>query len=281
MSFEPTKDELQVFTVLQTRYREQYAEAVKRETDSMMADAAARGLVRSGYAVSSKERIKAENLEKYADNLLAGLLDRFAAIYGTLSLEMLDWIDNRLEESTVLLQTDEATQRAYLRAKQKRMIELGTLRARLARAGQSIGERARSGSTAEYDCFICHAFEDKEAAAAPLAKELARSYRVWYDDFALTLGDSIREKIERGLRGSRYGVVILSPRFFSKGWANAELSALLAKQTASGEKVILSIWFDLTREDVLREAPLLVDRKAVVWSRGLDNVVAEIAHVLG
>ncbi len=75
-----------------------------------------------------------------------------------------------------------------------------------------------------WDIFICHATEDKKEIAGPLAKELkARGLEVWYDDFSLKLGDSLRQSIDRGLSQSRFGVVILSSHFFEKHWPQQEL----------------------------------------------------------
>ena len=69
----------------------------------------------------------------------------------------------------------------------------------------------------EYDVFISHASEDKADVARPLAAHLQKlGLRVWLDEFELTLGDSLRRKIDHGLSKSKYGLVILSPAFFSK-----------------------------------------------------------------
>lgn len=88
------------------------------------------------------------------------------------------------------------------------------------------------------DFFISHASEDKEAVARPLADELkARGFRVWLDEFELRLGDSLRAKIDEGLRVSRFGVVILSPAFFSKRWPQQELNGLAAREMSGGRKV--------------------------------------------
>jgi len=69
------------------------------------------------------------------------------------------------------------------------------------------------------DVFICHASEDKDAIARPLAEALReRGHVVWFDEFELEIGDSLRQEIDRGLARSRFGVVILSPSFFEKKW---------------------------------------------------------------
>src|SRR5258706_10107710 len=102
----------------------------------------------------------------------------------------------------------------------------------------------------EWDVFISHASEDKDAIARPLAEALrAKGLRVWYDEFSLTVGDSLRRKIEQGLSNSRFGVVILSHRFFAKHWAEQELNGLATREVG-GEKVILPVWHGVTFEDV-------------------------------
>ena len=83
----------------------------------------------------------------------------------------------------------------------------------------------------EWDVFISHASEDKDAIATPLAEALrAKGLRVWYDDFALKMGDSLRQSIDRGLARSRFGVVILSGYFFQKHWPQQELNGLATRE---------------------------------------------------
>jgi hypothetical protein len=50
---------------------------------------------------------------------------------------------------------------------------------------------------------------------------------VWYDEFTLELGDSLRREIDRGLATSQFGIVVLSPAFFAKRWTNYELDGLV------------------------------------------------------
>jgi hypothetical protein len=69
----------------------------------------------------------------------------------------------------------------------------------------------------EWDVFISHASEDKEDFVRLLAERLrTHGLRVWYDDFTLTVGDSLRRSIDRGLARSRYGIVVISPNFLRK-----------------------------------------------------------------
>jgi hypothetical protein len=132
----------------------------------------------------------------------------------------------------------------------------------------------------ELDAFISYASEDKKEIAEPLAKALkSEGLKIWYDDFSLSLGDSLRESIDKGLSKSRYGIVILSHTFFSKKWPQNELNALFYREV-NGVKVILPVWHNVTQEDVAQYSPILADRYAVKTSDGLEKVVEKIKEVI-
>ena len=67
----------------------------------------------------------------------------------------------------------------------------------------------------EYDCFISHAYEDKDDFVRELAFEQQKmEYSVWYDEFSLTVGESLTKSINKGIKNSLCGIVVLSPHFF-------------------------------------------------------------------
>lgn len=136
--------------------------------------------------------------------------------------------------------------------------------------------------SAEHDMFISHASEDKGEVARPLAEALRdRGLRVWYDEFVLEIGDKLRRTIDRGLAGSRFGVIVLSPDFFRKEWPQAELDGLAAKERSSGEKVILPIWHRLTRNEVLGYSPMLAEVLALNTAvMTIDEMADAIAGVV-
>lgn len=131
-----------------------------------------------------------------------------------------------------------------------------------------------------WDVFISHASEDKDEIARPLADALVNAgLRVWYDEFALKLGDSLSGSIDHGLAGTRYGIVILSPAFFAKEWPRRELDGLNSREISAG-KVILPVWHKVGRADVLRFSPILADKLSVSTDKGLAAVVHDILQVL-
>lgn len=134
---------------------------------------------------------------------------------------------------------------------------------------------------AEYDVFVCHATEDKAAVARPLATALAaREISVWYDEFELQIGDSLRRKIDTGIARSRFGLVVLSHPFFGKGWAQYELDGLVTRST-DDKQVLLPVWHEISKEQVADQSPSLADKVALKTSDlTIDEIADQIAAVI-
>ncbi|HPE72748.1 MAG TPA: DUF1883 domain-containing protein [Candidatus Competibacter sp.] len=133
----------------------------------------------------------------------------------------------------------------------------------------------------EYDVFISHASEDKDEVVRPLASSLkAIGLKVWYDEFELKIGDSLRRKIDRGLATSRFGVVVLSQSFIKKGWTNYELDGLVTK-SVTGEQVLLPIWHNISKSEVVEYSPSLADKVArSTVTHTVEEIANEIAEVI-
>lgn len=132
-----------------------------------------------------------------------------------------------------------------------------------------------------YDLFICHASEDKDSFVRPLADALkTENVEVWYDEFSLKLGDSIRRSLDKGLKQSRFGLVVLSKAFFDKKWPQYELDGLAEREMRGQDKIILPVWHGVTHDDILAFSPSLAGRKAVHSGQGIKRVVDEILDVV-
>lgn len=132
-----------------------------------------------------------------------------------------------------------------------------------------------------YDAFISHASEDKQEFVRPLAGKLTElGLKIWYDEFELKVGDRLRGSIDRGLVNSRYGIVVLSKNFFSKNWPQYELDGLTAREI-EGRKVILPIWYGISKKDVLKYSPPLADKIAIDSSKKtIAEMAAELKEVI-
>lgn len=133
----------------------------------------------------------------------------------------------------------------------------------------------------EYDAFISHASEDKNDFVRPLAENLIQTgLKIWYDEFQLTVGDSLRRSIDKGLSNSRFGIVVFSNSFFEKNWPQYELDGLVTKEI-NGRKVILPIWYKVSKTEVMNYSPSLADKYALDTTKNtIDQIVKELLKVL-
>jgi len=134
---------------------------------------------------------------------------------------------------------------------------------------------------ARYDLFISHASDDKEGLVRPLVVELEKlKVKVWYDEFTLKVGDSLRKSIDQGLANSNYGTVVLSSSFFSKNWPQYELDGMVAREM-NGHKMILPIWHKVSKDEVISFSPTLADKVALNSSiNSIEEIAAQLAEVI-
>ncbi len=134
-------------------------------------------------------------------------------------------------------------------------------------------------SLPEYDVFVSHAWEDKEDFVDEFVEALtALGVRVWYDKNQIKWGDSMRERIDDGLKKSRFGVAVLSPNYIAenKYWTKAELDGLFQLESVNG-KTLLPIWHNLTKQQVMNYSPIIANKLAMTTaSMTAQEIAAEI-----
>lgn len=132
-------------------------------------------------------------------------------------------------------------------------------------------------SDEEYDAFVSHASEDKEDFVDEFVHEMRElDIKVWYDTTELKWGDSLRQRIDDGLRKSRFGIVVLSPNYIAEGkyWTKAELNGIFQLDSING-KVLLPIWHGLSKKQVIEYSPIIADRKAMTTANMTAKEIAE------
>ena len=130
--------------------------------------------------------------------------------------------------------------------------------------------------------FISHDSRDKTTIAEPLAIQLQKFMcPVWYDEFTLRVGDSLRESIERGLKECPKCILVLTPNFLSnKGWSKREYDSIFTREIVEKQRVILPIWHEISVEDVYKFSPVLADRVATQWSLGVEGVARKLLQAI-
>jgi TIR domain-containing protein len=135
-------------------------------------------------------------------------------------------------------------------------------------------------TSVQASCTTCSspsASEDKESIVRPLAHALVdRGVKVWYDEFTMRVGDSLRRKIDTGIARSRFGLVVPSHAFFAKRWTQYELDGLVT-MAVDERQILLPIWHGVSKDEVIGFSPSLADRVALNTS---VSTVAEIADEL-
>lgn len=146
----------------------------------------------------------------------------------------------------------------------------------------SVSSTSEAELVPEYDVFVSHAWEDKESFADEFVNELRKlGISVWYDTSQIRWGDSMRQRIDDGLKKSKFGVVILSPNYIAEGkyWTKAELDGLFQLESIRG-KTLLPIWHDLTKKQVMEFSPIIANKKAMTTaSMTAQEIAAELANL--
>lgn len=129
----------------------------------------------------------------------------------------------------------------------------------------------------EYDVFVSHAWEDKEDFVEEFVEELRNlGIKVWYDKNRIKWGDSMRAKIDEGLKKSKFGVAVLSPNYIAEGkyWTKAELDGLFQLESVNG-KTLLPIWHKLTKKEVMEYSPVIASKLAMNTASMTAKEIAE------
>lgn len=129
----------------------------------------------------------------------------------------------------------------------------------------------------EYDVFVSHAWEDKESFVNEFVDELrGLGATVWYDQSQIKWGDSMRSRIDEGLKKSRFGVAVLSPDYIAehKYWTKAELDGLFQLESING-KTLLPIWHNITKQQVIDYSPIIASKLAMSTAIMTPREIAE------
>lgn len=123
------------------------------------------------------------------------------------------------------------------------------------------------------DCFLCHAWDDRQGAAKQLHDLLeAAGVKVWFSEKDLGLGVPMMRAIDKGLAASKIGLVLVTPALLARlpkeGVADKELSALL-----QGNRLV-PIVHGTTYAALRDVSPMLASRSGLDTSEDTMTVIA-------
>lgn len=124
------------------------------------------------------------------------------------------------------------------------------------------------------DVFLCHAWGDRTTAAKELHDALEeQGVSVWFSEKDIKLGTSLTRSIDKGLRDSRVGIILVTPAFYksidAEGIAEQELSALLRTDR------VVPIVHNTTYEELSEVSLLLASRSGLNTEGSSFKEIAE------
>ncbi|MER5212557.1 toll/interleukin-1 receptor domain-containing protein [Streptomyces sp. NPDC051784] len=127
------------------------------------------------------------------------------------------------------------------------------------------------------DLFLCHAWNDREGSAKELYGHLKTSgATVWFSEEDIPLGSLQMREIDKGLRNSRIGIVLVTPALLesikNEGIAEKELAVLL------GTNRVVPVTHGVTFDELYDVSPMLASHSGLSTKESsLDAVAAKIA----
>lgn len=213
---------------------------------------------------------------------------RFSSIYGVdLSIGSIYTTLQRMEMKALVssaLDLDNGRTRKRYFITQRGANELGEFlnsidkaQNSLENSGNTTSTRENKNSQGEYplDIFLCHSAKDKRFVRR-LAHDLATlGFNVWFDEWALELGDSLHECIGKALLESSYVAVILSPDSVESRWCKDELCQALSQEKKRNSKIVIPVLYRR-----VEPPPFLEDRLYCNFSSSYFVALLQIAGLM-
>ncbi|MFW0797005.1 toll/interleukin-1 receptor domain-containing protein [Gordonia sp. CPCC 205515] len=127
------------------------------------------------------------------------------------------------------------------------------------------------------DLFLCHAWDDRENSAKELYGHLkSNGASVWFSEEDLPLGSLMIREIDRGLRNSRVGIVLVTPALLASieaaGVAEKELAVLLSTRR------VIPVLHGVDFDELNDVSPMLASHAGLnTKGSSLDHVAAKVA----
>ena len=131
----------------------------------------------------------------------------------------------------------------------------------------------------KFDLFISYSSKDKKYVSE-LAKDLqTKGLRVWFDQWEMRPGDRLRDRINSGIRGSRFFLVVLSPNSINASWVKIELDSAMIRELEEQRVVVIPLLKGrISNSDIpgdLKGKNYLDVRKRGGYSKGIERLLAQ------
>lgn len=108
--------------------------------------------------------------------------------------------------------------------------------------------------------FLCHSTENRNLVARLAADLQSAGVDVWYSEWELKPGDSLRRRVDVGIEGASYFIALLTEASLRSEWAKTELDAALVRRI-KGKCRLIPVLYGITDDQV----PATL--QGIVWVR--------------
>lgn len=138
------------------------------------------------------------------------------------------------------------------------------------------------GKFKSYDFFISCASEDGLSISRELFKELNKhKFSVWFYEEQNEKDDNLYSSIDSGISSSHFGILVLTPHYFSKYISKLEFHAFLSKEMSAARKCIIPIGHGMSPSDISKRTKLLSNHQIISSSVGVGKILERIFSVHG
>lgn len=131
------------------------------------------------------------------------------------------------------------------------------------------------------EAFISHDSRDKGLAGDLAIALLSSGRSIWYDEYSLIAGQSLRASIEKGLKECHRCIVVFSPSFFSNGgWSKAEFDSIFTREIVEQRRLIVPVWHGVTRKEVFDYSPRMADVFGLSSELPMEELVKRIGRAI-
>jgi hypothetical protein len=130
----------------------------------------------------------------------------------------------------------------------------------------------------KYDIFISHSSSDKAVAERVTQWLSEKGLRVWYDSWEILVGHDIVDEVYRGIRESRFLLVLLSISSINSRWVQEEVNAAKITEFELGSTVVLPCIIDADAKTAIPES-LRTKRYADI-AEDFDRTLSEVEYAV-
>lgn len=137
------------------------------------------------------------------------------------------------------------------------------------------GVPTSSGPMDRPTVFLSHSSKDKPFVSRLATDLKSQGVPVWYDQWELKVGDSLSERIERGISQSGWLALVISKNSASSDWVQKELRAAQARELRDKSVFVLPIIIDDCEIPLFLLDKLYADFRAS-YEHGLEALLKRV-----